>query len=106
MEAEARLINLSLGGVLVEAAGDRSELFLQNDPKLTLRIKTHCDYFIIEDIPVKLARLNTIDWHHNYKPSVMRMVYVFVDLAASARARLGKILETAEADQCAGSEDG
>ena len=65
MEAVSKLINISRGGVFVEVSGDRSELLLQNNPKLDLRIKTPVGFYEINGLPSKLERLTAIAWDEN-----------------------------------------
>lgn len=96
MEAEAVMINISLGGVLVEVSGDRSELLLQNNPKLTLKINVPDGYRAIAGLPAKLARLNTIAWNSEYKPTVMRVAYVFLDLDQEAAVELEQAIQLAD----------
>ena len=49
-------------------------------------------YVEIEDIPAKLERLNTLEWNPDYKPSVMRMVYVFLPLDSYTHERLEHVM--------------
>jgi CheY-like chemotaxis protein len=96
MEAGARLINISLGGVLIEVSGDRSELLLQNDPKITLRIKSPGDYYDIKDLPCRLTRLDVIEWDNNHKPIAMRAAYVFLELNSTSRMELEQLIMMAK----------
>jgi CheY-like chemotaxis protein len=95
MEAEAKMINISRGGVLAEVSGDRSELLLQNNPKLTLIIKTPAGCYDIKNLPSKLARLNVTQWNENYKPTAMRVAYIFLELNETARIELEQVLQLA-----------
>lgn len=102
MEAGARLINISLGGVLIEVSGDRSELLLQNDPKITLRLKSPGDYYDIKDLPCRLTRLDVIEWDNNHKPIAMRVAYVFLELNPKSQMDLEQVIMMAkEEDQFA-----
>ena len=105
METEARMINLSRGGLLLELSGDRSDLLLQNDPKLTLKIKTPHGHYEIAKLPAKLARLNVIEWNSNYKPSLMRVAYIFLDLDQSSQVELEQLIQMAEEDQMYADEE-
>ena len=98
MEAPAKLINISRGGVLVEVSGDRSELLLQNNPKLDLRIKTPGGFFEIKGLPSKLARLTAIAWNENYKPNTMQVAFVFLELEMQAEGHLEHIINLARED--------
>lgn len=95
MEAVSSLINISQGGVLVEVSGDRSELLLQNNPKLDLRIKTPGGYYDIKCLPAKLVRLTAIAWNENYKPNAMQVAYVFLDLESETASELDQIIQLA-----------
>lgn len=96
MEAGARLINISLGGVLIEVSGDRSELLLQNDPKITLRLKSPGDYYDIKDLPCRLTRLDVIEWDNNHKPIAMRGAYVFLELNPKSQMELEQVIMMAK----------
>jgi CheY-like chemotaxis protein len=98
MEAEGEMINISLGGVLVEISGDRSELLLQNNPKLTLKIRIPVGSYDIRDLPVKLARLNVYAWNKDSKPIVMRAAYLFQNLSQKAADKLEQIIQLAKED--------
>jgi len=98
MAAEANMINISRGGVLVEVSGDRSDLLLQNDPKLTIKVSMPACNFTIKKLPVKLLRLNVLEWHSNFKPVLMRLAYAFLDLSEDARSELDQILLLAAED--------
>ena len=96
MDAEVKMINISRGGAMIEISGDRSELLLQNNPKLTLKIKHADGYYSIHNLPVKLSRLNTIEWNENHKPTAMRVAFVFQDLDQASAIELEQILQTAK----------
>lgn len=96
MEASAWLINISLGGVLIEVTGDHSELLLQNNPKLTLRFKSPADYYDIKNLPCKLARLDIIKWNDNHKPIVMRGAYIFLELDPKSKMELEQVIMMAK----------
>ena len=99
MEAEAKMINISRGGVLIEISGDRSELLLQNNPKLALKIKGPNGYCHIPYLPAKLTRLNAIGWNDKFKPTVMRVAFVFLPLNRAAEAELEQVLQMAKEDR-------
>lgn len=96
MEAGARLINISLGGVLIEVSGDRSELLLQNDPKITLRLKSPGDYYDIKNLPCRLTRLDVIEWDKNQKPIDMRAAFVFLKLDPKSQMELEQVIMMAK----------
>jgi hypothetical protein len=93
MNAEAKIINISLGGVMIEISGDRSELLLQNNPRLTLKIKHPNGFYSIEDLPVKLSRLNVVGWNANHKPTTMRVAFVFLNLDQASAVELEHIFQ-------------
>jgi CheY-like chemotaxis protein len=98
MDAEANLINISQGGVLVEVSGDRSDLLLQNNPVLTLNINVASCKSTIKQLPVKLARLNVVAWNDDYKPILMRLAYTFLSLNHEVQSELEQLLQLAEED--------
>lgn len=98
MQAEAQMINISRGGVLVEISGDRSDLLLQNNPKLTLDINPPGCSYKINNLPAKLTRINVVAWNENYKPALMRLAYIFLDLDQDATSDLEQALEFAKTD--------
>lgn len=105
MEAEGKMINISQGGVLVEISGDRSELLLQNNPKLTLKIKVPDGYYDIRSLPAKLARLNVSEWNKDCKPIVMRVAYLFQDLNQNTKVELEQIIQLAKEDGLVADEE-
>lgn len=98
MEAETVMINISRGGVLVEVSGDRSDLLLQNDPKLTLKVNMPGRSYNIEALPVRLLRINVLEWNSNFKPILMRLAYAFLNLKSEVQTDLDQILQIAESD--------
>lgn len=98
MAAESKLINISRGGVLVEVSGDRSELLLQNNPKLDLKIKTPGGHYQIKNLSSKLARLTAIGWDDNYKPNTLQVAYVFLDVDSQAANELDQLIQLAQED--------
>jgi hypothetical protein len=98
MDAEAKMINISRGGLMLEMSGDRSELLLQNNPRGTLKIKHLHGYFTIQDMPVKLSRLNAVGWNENHKPTAMRVAFVFVDLDQASAVELQQVLKMVKGD--------
>ncbi len=105
MEAEGKMINISQGGVLIEVSGDRSELLLQNNPKLTLKIKGPGGYYDIKLLPAKLARLSASEWNEDFKPIVMRVAFIFQNLNQHAEAELEQIIKMAEEDRLFADEE-
>jgi CheY-like chemotaxis protein len=93
MEAEARMINISRGGVLAEVSGDRSELLLQNNPRLTISVRAPGICHDIKNLPSKLARLNVTRWNRDYKPTTMRVAYIFLALDENSRGELEKVFQ-------------
>lgn len=99
MEADARMINISLGGVLVEVSGDRSELLLQNNPKLSLKVRTPGFSYDIRNLPSKLDRLNVIQWNKNHKPTTMRVAYIFLGLDENSTIELEQLFQLVKETQ-------
>lgn len=104
MKTEGEMINISLGGVLIEVSGDRSELLLQNNPKVTLKIKNPTGFYDIKDLSVKLARVNVYEWNNDSKPIVMRAAYLFQNLNQTAEDELAQIIQLAKEDGLANDE--
>jgi hypothetical protein len=99
METDAKLINLSRGGILVELLTYVPELLMKNDISLTLNVSADLHQFNIPMLKGKLLRLHVTNWHPDNTPVAMRASFVFVDLDEEVRNILETLLELAKNDQ-------
>lgn len=95
---EAELVNLSRGGVLTEVACDRSDLLLQSNPKLAIKLTMPNLDGNLAALPVKLTRFYAFDWDKYFRPIRMRMAFAFTDTAPEVAVELDRVLQRAEAD--------
>ena len=102
--AEAELINISRGGVLVEMRTDAPELLMMNDINLNLQVPTPSQAFDIPHLKSKLLRLSVADWHADKTPAAMRVTFLFSDLEPQTQSRLYGLLEQAQYDQRQGMQ--
>jgi CheY-like chemotaxis protein len=95
---EAFLINISLGGILVELTTDLPHLLMQNGVEIDLQIPLPGGPFTIEGLKGKLLRLEMIKWTADLVPSAMRATFIFEALGAASRNKLQELFQIARKD--------
>jgi CheY-like chemotaxis protein len=95
---EAFLINISMGGILVELTTDLPHLLMQNGVAINLQIPLAGGPFTIEGLKGKLLRLEMIKWNSDLVPSAMRATFIFEALSEASRSRLQELFQMAKAD--------
>jgi DNA-binding response OmpR family regulator len=102
----AFLINISMGGLLVELNSEHPELLMTSDVHLTLQIPgpRPPGPAQITGLRGKLLRLEVIQWQPDLAPAVMRTTYIFQDLKGGPRDRLAELLQMARDDKLAATE--
>ena len=98
LEAEATLINVSKGGLLVDMRTHAPELLMHNDLSLELRGSAGPARIEIVGLTCKLARLNVTRWHPDNTPVAMRASFVFQDIGSAAEDKLDKLLSAARTE--------
>ena len=103
-QIEARLINISRGGVLVEMSTNAPAMLMKNDIRLNLYVQTPSQSFDIRNLRSKLLRLYVATWHEDNTPAAMRVTFLFADLEPQTRSLLQALLEQARHDQQLGEQ--
>jgi len=98
-KTEAFLINISMGGILVEMSTDQPELLMRDGVEITLKISASDGLDGIEGLKAKLSRLESVQWKPDLTPAVLRATFVFSELQAAHRKKLAALLQTAQADK-------
>jgi CheY-like chemotaxis protein len=93
---DAFLINISLGGILVELATDQPHLLMQNGVDLTLQILLADGPATIEGLKGKLLRLELIKWTPDRVPAAMRATFMFEELNPGTRDKLQELFQMAK----------
>ena len=99
LQVEAKLINISRGGVLVELNTNAPELLMKSDIILNLKAATPSRTFDIKNLKSKLLRLNVASWHADNTPVSMRVTFLFGDLEPRTQDLLQVLLHQAQKDQ-------
>lgn len=95
---EAFLINISLGGILVELTTDLPHLLMQSGVQITLRTPLAGGPFTIDGLRGKLLRLEMIKWTPELVPAAMRATFMFAALSDASRSKLQKLFQMAKED--------
>jgi CheY-like chemotaxis protein len=95
---EAFLINISMGGILVELTTDLPHLLMQSGVEINLQILLAGGPFTIEGLKGKLLRLEMIKWTAGLAPSAMRATFMFEALSDASRSKLRELFQIAKAD--------
>jgi len=102
---EAQLINISMGGVLVELTTKDPGGLIQGGIATELRIPLSPDNpAAITGLTAKVLRLEVVNWNAGFAPRTMRATFVFVDLAAGAKGKLAELIQMAKEDKLEASE--
>ncbi len=96
---EAFLINISIGGILVEMTTDHPELLMRDGVEITLKISLPDGLDGIEGLKAKLLRLESVLWKPDFTPVVLRATFVFSELQEAHRKKLEELLKLAQADK-------
>lgn len=103
-ELQASMINLSKGGVFVElTAEDPSEL-MNGGLYLALQIPNLDNSFVINNLTVKLLRIEAVAWTPGHIPKTMRVTFIFVDLEPGPKSKLAELIQMAKEDKLAATE--
>jgi DNA-binding response OmpR family regulator len=95
---DAFLINISMGGILVELTTDLPHLLMQNGVKISLQIQLAGGPFTIDGLQGKLLRLEMIKWTTDLVPAAMRATFMFEALGAASRSKLRELFQMARED--------
>jgi CheY-like chemotaxis protein len=95
---EAFLINISMGGILVELTSDQPQLLMQNGVEITLQIPLAGGPTTINGLKGKLLRLELFKWTPDLVPTAMRATFMFEELNAGSRNKLQELFQMAKED--------
>jgi CheY-like chemotaxis protein len=95
---EAFLINISMGGILVELTTDLPHLLMQSGVQITLRTPLAGGPFTIDGLRGKLLRLEMIKWTPELIPAAMRATFMFEALSDASRNKLQELFQMAKED--------
>jgi CheY-like chemotaxis protein len=95
---EAFLINISLGGILVELTTDLPHLLVQNGVEITLRIPIAGRLFTLDGLRGKLLRLDLIKWTADLVPFAMRATFIFEAISTLSRNKQQELFQMAKKD--------
>lgn len=103
-KVEAFLINISMGGILVELAVARPDLLMKDGVRITLRIPVADGLDGVEGLKAKVLRIESVQWRPDLTPAVLRATFVFNELQEAHREKLAQLLQTAQADKLSPTE--
>jgi DNA-binding response OmpR family regulator len=95
---EVFLINISMGGILVELTTDRPHLLMQNGVEITFQIPLAGGTVTIDGLKGKLLRLELFKWTADLVPAAMRASFMFEELTAVSRNKLQELFHMAKED--------
>jgi CheY-like chemotaxis protein len=101
---EAFLINISMGGILVELSTDQSYLLMQNGVDITLQLPMDGAPVTIDGLRGKLLRLELIKWSADLAPIHMRATFMFEALCDEPRNKLHQLIQMAKEDKALATE--
>jgi len=101
---EAFLINISMGGILVEMTTDHPEFLMKDGVQITLKISVSDGLDGIEGLKAKLLRLESVQWKPDLTPAVLRATFVFSELQDIDRHKLEELLQMAQTDKFSATE--
>ncbi len=96
---EATLINISMGGLLVEMSTHRTEDLMAGDLQITLRIPMPDKPSTISSLTCKLLRLEVVNWNSNQTPATVRATFIFSELEERPRNKLAELIQMAGQDK-------
>lgn len=101
---EANLINISMGGLLVELLADKPADLLNGELALDLRIPLPSGSACLQDLTAKLLRLEAVSWTKDHVPHRFRASFIFNNLKTGPQKKLAEVLETAKAEKLQAEE--
>jgi DNA-binding NarL/FixJ family response regulator len=106
VEIVAALINISMGGVLVELHTHAPEALMKSDIRLTVKLTTG-DGGNPNGLEVrgKLSRLNIIAWHPDNTPVTVRATFIFTQIDDTVQASFERAFCRARKDNWTSESD-
>jgi DNA-binding NarL/FixJ family response regulator len=97
--AEATLINISKGGILVELACEQPSLLMSEQIRIGLSIDINDGRGNIDGLTARLSRIEVLGWESAGKPNHMRATFIFTDLPDGPKGKLNELLKTAKEEK-------
>lgn len=101
---EAALINISMGGVLVELTTDDPCALMNGGLSLSLQIPLPNATARVDELSTKLLRVETVKWTAGHIPKAMRATFIFVDLNPGAQGKLAELIQMAKEEKLSATE--
>lgn len=95
IDLEADVVNLSLGGILLDAPYRDYFSFLPEAERISLIFAKDYEEDTLT-LPVRFLRLGILAWDPEGKPLLVRMAWSFLDLSAEARQTLQRLFDRLE----------
>ena len=92
LQVDAKLINISRGGVLIEINTYAPELLMKTDITLHIQVPTPAETFDVTDLKGKLLRVEVADWHADNTPVTMRVTFLFTKMSSQTQNQLEALL--------------
>jgi DNA-binding response OmpR family regulator len=97
--AEATLINISKGGILVELTCEHPSLLMSEQIRIGLSIGINDGRSRIDGLTARLSRIEVLGWEAAGKPNHMRTTFIFTDLPDGPKAKLDELLKMAREEK-------
>jgi CheY-like chemotaxis protein len=97
--AEATLINISRGGILVELVCEQPSLLLAERVCIGLSVAIGDGRSSIQGLTARLSRIEVLGWGPAGKPNRMRATFIFADLSDRPKDGLDTLLKMAREEK-------
>jgi CheY-like chemotaxis protein len=97
--AEATLINISRGGILVELACEQPSLLMSEQIRIGLSIDINDGQGSIDGLTARLLRIEVLEWESAGKPNHIRATFIFIDLPGGPKGKLDELLKMAREEK-------
>ena len=97
--AEATLINISKGGILVELNCEQPSLLMSEQIRIGLSMDINGVRGNIDGLTARLSRIEVLEWESAGKPNRMRATFIFADLLGGPKGKLDELLKMAREEK-------
>jgi hypothetical protein len=97
--AEATLINISKGGILVELTCEQPSLLMGDQIRIGLSVEINGGHSSIDGLTARLSRIEVLGWESAGRPNRMRATFVFTDLPDGPKGKLDELLQMAREEK-------
>jgi hypothetical protein len=97
--AEAALINISRGEILVECACEQPSLLMSEQIRIGLSVDINDGQGNIDSLTARLSRIEVLGWEQTGKPNRMRVTFIFTDLPDGPKGKLDELLKMAREEK-------